>query len=116
MPLPPAGSGTLALASEPVSLGDEITFVVTGTDGLDNPRVWIAAFQDGNLVYGQGIGAAETFKLGGGSSDWVTNGGPAECTAQLYYILNKNGHSEWNGHGDQGGPVQLAVLTFHAEG
>lgn len=118
MPLPPAGSGTLALATpEPVAFGDSITFAFTGTDELKNPRIWVDAFQDGVRVYGEGIGAAETAVLGGGSSDWVEKGGgPADCVATLYYIPKANGNSEWNGHGGQGPHVTLAVCEFHAEG
>jgi hypothetical protein len=33
-------------------------------------------------------------------SQWVLNGGgAAECTADLYSILNANGTGEWNGKG-----------------
>ena len=116
--LPPAGSGTIALATpEPVALGDTITFSVTGVEDLSNPRIWVAATQDGVLVYGEGASPNEPLKLGGGSSDWVTKGGPADCTVRLYYILNKSGKAEWKGGGaDQGGTVDLGSSSFHAEG
>lgn len=118
MPLPPAGSGTITLATpDPVALGDDITFNHSGDEDLSNPRIWVAAFQDGELVYGEGASPDDGVKLGSGSSDWLTNGGPAECTVDLYYILNKNGKGEWKGGGsDQGGFVTLATTSFHAEG
>jgi hypothetical protein len=114
--LPPAGSGSITLDQPSPALGDTVTFTVTGTGTLKNPRVWVAAYQDGNLVYGEGGGPAMGFKLGGDSSLWLEAGGPADCTAELYYILNKNGTGEWNGHGDQGGNVTLATTSFSALG
>lgn len=116
--LPPAGSGTISLATpEPVSFADTVTFATTGTEDLKNPLIYVTAFQDAVLVYGELGAASVPFKLGGGSSVWVQNGGgPADCHAELRYIPNKNGNGEWNGHGDQGEPVVLATCDFHAEG
>lgn len=117
--LPPAGSGTLSLATpEPVAYGQQIAFNHTGDEDLSNPRLWVTAHQNGELVYGEGTSPDAGVKLGGGSSQWVSNGGgPAECHAQLYYILNKNGTAEWKGGGQQqGGTVVLATCSFNAEG
>lgn len=115
--LPAAGSGTITLNQAAPALGDLVSYTTTGTDGLKNPRVWTACYQAGVLVYAEGIGAAETFTLGGGSSDWLNNGGgPADCTTVLYWIPKRNGNSEWNGHGAQGAQVDLATCEFHAEG
>jgi hypothetical protein len=75
-----------------------VAFHTTGTGKLKNPRVWVACYQNGALVYGEGGGPSTVFKLGGDSSQWVANGGgAATCTADLYYILNANGTGEWNG-------------------
>lgn len=94
-----------------------ISFEVTGTEGLNNPRIWVECYQDGVRVYGEGGSPSFTWKLGGDMSDWVLNGGgPADCTARLYWITNADGTGEWNGNGDQGGTVTLGETTFHAEG
>lgn len=118
--LPPAGSGTIALATpEPVALGDQISFDTTGTDGIQYPWIYVTAYQDGTLVYGERRNQPidEPFKLGAGSSDWVNHGGgPADCRAELFYTLSANGNNDWNGHGDQGPNVLLAECEFHAEG
>lgn len=116
--LPPAGSGTIAPSNPAPAFQEHITFNVTGTDGLDNPRVWVTAHQDGVLVYGEGSSPDDGVTLGSGWSQWVENGGgPADCTATLYYILGKSGNSEWKGGGQaQGGTVTLATVSFHAAG
>lgn len=115
--LPAVGSGTITLNQATPAFGDLLSFTTTGTDGLKNPRIWISCTQADVLVYGEGIGAGDTFKLGGGSSQWVTNGGgPAECIADLYWIPKANGHGEWKYPGPQGAPVVLATISFHAEG
>jgi hypothetical protein len=121
--LPRAGSGTIsvyvpsagsAVAAQPSYQGN-VAFATTGAQGLKNPRVWVACYQNGTLVYGEGGSPSETFKLGGDMSRWVLNGGgSASCTASLYYILNSNGNGEWNGHGAQGGDVYLAQTAFNA--
>lgn len=116
--LPPAGSGTIALATpEPVAFAQDVTFSFSGTDGLNNPRVVVSAYQNGVLVYQEAGAADQTFKLGSGWSQWVENGGgPADCGAALTYIPKANGHGEWNGNGAQGPHVTLATCEFHAEG
>lgn len=116
--LPPADSGTIDLAAgSDARYQGLVSFDVTGTGHLKNPRVWVACSQDGALVYGEGGSSEETFKLGGDMSDWVLNGGgPADCTATLYYILNAAGTKEWNGKGGQGETVTLAEVSFAAAG
>ena len=123
--LPSANSGTIS-AYVPSSFGASsaqpsyqgpLAFHTTGTGKLKNPRVWVACYQNGALVYGEGGGPSEVFKLGGDMSIWVMNGGgQANCTADLYYILNSNGTGEWNGKGAQGGNVYLAYTAFDAAG
>jgi hypothetical protein len=46
----------------------------------------------------------------------MNGGGPANCAADLYYILNAKGTGEWNGHGAQGGKVYLGRAAFNATG
>jgi len=122
--LPAANSGTISVyvpattlsssASQP-RYQDSVAVHTTGIGTLKNPRVWIACYQNGALVYGEGGSPSDTFKLGGDMSQWVMNGGGgADCTADLYYILNAKGTGEWNGHGAQGGKVSLAQTSFAA--
>src|SRR5256714_1203648 len=123
--LPSSNSGTISVYV-PSSLGaaspqpayqSAVAFRTTGTGKLRNPRVWVACYQSGALVYGEGGGPSTLFKLGGDSSQWVANGGgAATCTADLYYILNANGTAEWNGKGAQGGDVYLAHTSFATAG
>jgi hypothetical protein len=124
--LPPANSGSIAVYVPGATTGSASTqpqyqgyvgFNTTGTSKLKNPRVWVACYQNGTLVYGEGGSPGRTVKLGGDSSQWVANGGgAATCTADLYYIVNANGTAEWNGKGAQGGTVYLAHTSFTAAG
>ncbi len=122
--LPAANSGTISVyvptttlssaTSQPRYQGS-VAFNTTGANTLRNPRVWVACYQNGALVYGEGGSPTGTFKLGGDMSQWVLNGGgAADCTADLYYILNAKRTSEWNGKGAQGGNVYLAHTLFAA--
>jgi hypothetical protein len=121
--LPSANSGTISVYV-PGSVGAAnaqptyhglVAFNTTGTGKLKNPRAWISCYQNGALVYGAGGSPTEVFKLGGDSSLWVRNGGgAANCTVQLYYILNAKGTAEWTGNGAQGGNVVLANSAFNA--
>lgn len=123
--LPAAGSGTVsvyvpgALGGTSVQPGYEgtIGFDVAGTGKLKNPLTWTACYQGGLLVFGAQVSPSETLRLGGDMSQWVLNGGgAANCTVQLYYILNAKGTAEWNGSGAQGGNVVLATSAFEATG
>jgi hypothetical protein len=123
--LPSSNSGTISVyvpgalgtASPQPSYQGSIAFRTTGTGKLKNPRVWVACYQSGALVYGEGGSPSTLFKLGGDGSTWVMNsGGAATCTADLYYILNANSRGEWNGKGAQGGNVYLAHTGFDAAG
>lgn len=65
-----------------------VTFDTTVTDklkGYEYPMIVVSAYQNDLLVYQELAHADATFVLGGGSSDWVGNGGgAAHCTAALY--------------------------------
>jgi len=113
--LPAEDSGHLAVDGELVYQG-HVSFEAQGTTGLKNPRVWVFAEQQGNVVWGAGCAPGEVIKLGGDSSLWVhSGGGPADCVAQLYYILGEHG-GEWSGHGAQTGTVTLAQIEFLVDG
>ena len=121
--LPSANSGTISVyVPDPVGAANPqptyhglIAFSTTDTGKLKNPRIWVSCYQNGVLVYGAGGAPSEVFKLGGDASLWVQNGGgAANCTAELYYILNAKGTAEWNGTGAQGGTVVLANTAFNA--
>ena len=124
--LPAANSGTISVyvpattfstaSSQPRYQG-QVAFNTSGTQGVKNPRVWVACYQSDGLVYGEGGSPTGTLKLGGDMSQWVMNGGgTADCTADLYYILNAKRTAEWNGRGAQGGNVSLAHTSFSAAG
>ena len=124
--LPSADSGSISVYVPSTTAGatsarpqyqSYVGFNTTGTSKLKNPRVWVACYQSGALVYGEGGAPSSTLKLGGDMSQWVLNGGgDASCTANLYYILNANRTGEWNGKGAQGGNVYLGHTAFNAAG
>ena len=110
-------TGTIAIAAGYTpQLGQPLAFDIT-TDGLkgnQKARVQIMAYQavtednpDG-IVYGEARPAGEDFTpLGGGSSEWLTNGGSAECVATLYY---------WDFHPTQTFVPLADPITFSAAG
>ena len=96
---------TISINETDVALGDWVTFRTTNVTSR-SPRIQVMCYQGGALVYGMALAASEAFELGGGSSDWRTNGGEADCVATLY---------EWDWR-----PVQTfvpyATVSFHAGG
>lgn len=114
---PSAQSGTIAIDSSSPALGDIVTFTTTtsGIKGNQNPRIEITCYQDNVLTYAEAHNVTPTypapwdgssFQLGGGSSQWLTDGGPANCNAILYY---------WDNHPTQH-QVILATMSFSAGG
>ena len=99
------------------SLGDMVTFDAGYPSNVRNPRVDLKCYQNGALVYGETASLdqdAQTqltgqpgLTLGGGASLWLTNGGPADCVATLYYLSQKSGTQIYNG---------LATTEFAAAG
>lgn len=91
------------------TLGSYVHYNYTLPKGVkDNPtgsgtqaRIENDCYQDGNLVYASAANAidlkdgAQGELLGGGGSVWLTNGGPAECTATLYQ-WTYNGSQKFN--------------------
>lgn len=115
--LPEPGSGLIAVAAGSVlTYQGQVRFDYSFPGHLNNPRVYVACYQAGDLVYGEAGGAGDTFTLGGGWSLWVERGGgPADCEATLFYFgVNGQPNKEWNGRGQQV-YVQVAQTAFHAD-
>lgn len=85
---------TAAAATDATSgprLGSAVDFTThaAGLAGWEYPMVAIWCYQDGVLVYMELAHPDATFVLGGGSSDWKTIGGAADCEAYLYAYGSK---------------------------
>lgn len=67
-------------------LGETVTFTSSaqGLKGSEWPMITVRCYQSGVSVYAELNTPDWSFLLGGGSSDWLTNGGAADCTATLY--------------------------------
>jgi len=79
-------TSTIALNESAPALGTNVTFTTSasGLAGWEWPMVYVSCRQGGTSVYGALDQPSATFQLGGGSSQWLTNGGSADCTATLY--------------------------------
>jgi hypothetical protein len=90
---PVTAEATTADASGP-RLGNAVSFTThaAGLAGWEYPMVAIWCYQDGVLVYMQLDHPDVNFVLGGGSSDWKTIGGSADCEAYLYAYGSKGPH------------------------
>jgi hypothetical protein len=87
-------------------LGGEVTFDTAYPSSLKAPRIEVLCYQAGALVYGEAGSADQAqqadltgspgFVLGGGGSTWLTNGGAADCTANLFYFGSKAGKQTYN--------------------
>jgi hypothetical protein len=66
-------------------LGDTVTFSYVLMENVKSPRVQLMCSQNGVTGYAEAYPAAgNSFRLGGTSSTWLANGGPATCVATLY--------------------------------
>jgi hypothetical protein len=99
-------TSTFAQIAAP-SLGSSVSFTVTYPTSVKTPRVEVLCYQNGALVYGEAGSPGDTFVLGGGGSLWLTAGGSASCTANLYYFTWKAG---------QPATTYLASTSFDAAG
>lgn len=82
-----AEESTIALSpGSDLRLGGSVSFLTTieKLKGNEHPMIAIWAYQGDTLVYMQLAQPDTIFVLGGGSSDWKEQGGPAECEAFLY--------------------------------
>jgi hypothetical protein len=99
---------SIALNEAAPHLGEQVTFTVTYANSVKNPGVAVRCYVKGVMMYAEAGSADHAFLLGGGASDWLRAGGPAFCTAELYYIV-------WNGNNQQEF-VTLATTGFDAAG
>ena len=94
----PTLTGTITLDQENPSLGDVVTFTIEtslpekckANGGPRCYRIEVIGSQDGVQVYLNDANHGQQVLLGGGISDWVTNGGPADCVATLYTYTDFN--------------------------
>ena len=98
---------SLTLDQTDPHLGTTVTFTVTAPRSVKAPRVSVTCSQGTTLVYGEAGTFDHAFLLGGASSLWLELGGPADCTADLFY---------WDYVGQQQVYVWLAQTTFSAGG
>jgi hypothetical protein len=88
-------SDTTARAASP-SLGSSVSFDTGYPSSVKHPRIEVLCYQSGSLVYGEAGEVNDTFRLGGGGSAWLTNGGSADCTANLFYFGSHAGRQTYN--------------------
>lgn len=105
------GSSTTAASSitlnqAPVKLGDWVTFSYSFTGNVASPRIEVDCYQNGVMTFATAAPASDPVLLGGSGSVWLWSGGPATCTATLYY---------WDFHPNQTF-MPLATTTFTAGG
>ena len=89
-------------------LGSTVTLTTTYAKTVKSPRIAIRCFQGEKLVYAEAGTYDHGFLLGGGWSEWLEIGGPAHCTAELFYII-------WHGNNPQE-VTSLALTSFEAAG
>ena len=94
-------------ASVQPTLGSMVTFTTSYPRTVKNPRIEVLCYQDGDLVFGMAGSVTYEFQLGGGSSTWLVVGGPADCTANLFYFGYHAGKQTYN---------KLASTSFSAGG
>jgi hypothetical protein len=90
---PAAAADYIALDQPNPALGDYVTFT---TSKAHNPRIEVFCYQEGALVFGMAGADDYAFQLGGAGSVWLTNGGPADCTANLFYFSWSKGAQHYN--------------------
>jgi hypothetical protein len=101
-------SYVLTLNESGPHLGGTVTFTATYPKSSKNPRIQVMCYQAGVLVYGEAGAYDQSFLLGGGSSLWLTNGGPASCIADSFdLVMNGNNMQE---------VTWVAETTFDAAG
>lgn len=86
-------------------LGSSVGFASGYPSTTKNPWVSVMCYQGSSLVYGEGGGPTHQFVLGGASSNWLSAGGAANCTAEL-------GDLYWVGHREY--YKYLATTSFSA--
>lgn len=104
-------TGTIAIADgADLRYGGNVTFdtEVDGLQGTQYPMVYVACWQDDVKVYGELNRPDDVFKMGGGSSQWIVNGGgPATCQASI---------RTYGGKGKTPYSTILETIEFEVEG
>jgi len=77
-------------------LGSSVSFSTGYPSNVQNPRIEVLCYQNGSLVYGEAGATTDTFLLGGGGSIWLSTGGGATCTANLFYFGSHAGSQTYN--------------------
>ena len=107
MPAPHSVVPSITLDTPDPHFQGWVTFTVTVDPTIKHPLIKIKAMQGDVMVCLQAAPVGEAQQLGGGSSDWVSaGGGPAVCTADLYY----------NRENPTPQQIVLASCTFNASG
>jgi hypothetical protein len=101
-------SYVLSLNESDPHLGGTVTFTATYPKSSKNPRIQVMCSQAGVLVYGEAGASDQAFLLGGGSSLWLANGGPASCVVDSFDLV-------WNGNNMQE-VTWIAEVAFDAAG
>ena len=102
-------SGAASTAPASPRLGASVNFNTTYSNNVKNPRIDVRCWDaSGAMVYAAAGDTSYTFVLGGGSSQWKTQGGAANCTARLFDLI-------WNGNNPQE-VVWLDSTSFAAAG
>jgi hypothetical protein len=96
---PNTTTSSLAVMQSAPALGATVTFHSTYSNNAKNPTVVTNCYQSGTVVWGEVDSASSATSpgvlLGGNSSPWLTNGGSATCTADLYSLTFKGGVEQW---------------------
>ena len=103
-----SATASITLNEADPHLGGPATFTVTYPAQVKYPRIAVRCYQDDSMVYAEAGTSDHVFLLGAAGSDWLRSGGPASCTAELFYII-------WNGNNPQE-VVSLAWTSFGAAG
>ena len=99
------GSGQQVTAGPSITLNDadphlggwvNFSVVLPQLPGWVNPRIQIICWQGGVMTYGEAGAYDASFMLGGAGSDWLRNGGAADCQADLYYWSSSNAGQKFN--------------------
>jgi len=101
-------TAVVALNESNPHFAGNVTFTTTVPKlaGWEHSMVSVWCYQSGKLVYAELAHPDSQFKLGGGSSDWVSmGGGAADCTAKLHAYGTK---------GQRESIRDLASTSFHA--
>jgi hypothetical protein len=96
----PGATTSSSIAVDPAygapHLGGYVRFITTFDSSIQSPRIEVLCYVAGTTTLGWATAGAysDAFKLGGDSSTWQRAGGPADCTANLYWWNNSPGQPQ----------------------